>query len=203
MRDKYHRKNNLKLFFYPEEWTKIMAKAKPKQAETFMMLINTGARFNEAKHIQVQDIDFIRNNLILRVTKIKAKKGETRSNPRHIPISRRFTLFLKKQVKDHNLQPTDYFPMLQNPMSNIAIKNLAKDIGRQDWKDFSCHNIRKTFECWLLALGVDGFKVAKHMGHTAQVAMNDYISADIFTYDDKKQIREILGDLYGYTERRF
>ena len=203
MREKYHRKDNLKLFLYPNEWEKLMEKAKPKQKETFMILINTGARFNEAKHIQVQDVDFQRNNLILRVTKVKAKKGETRPNPRHIPISRRFCLYLRGKVKEYNLKPEDYFPMLQNPMANIALKQLVKEIGRPEYKDFSCHNIRKTFECWLLALGVDGFKVAKHLGHTAQVAMNDYISADIFTYDDKKQIRHVLDDLYAYNERRF
>lgn len=203
MRDKYHRKENLKLFFYPQEWLKIIENANESQLESFTMLINTGARYNEARHIKVEDVDYQRNSVVLKMTKVKAKKKETRPNPRHIPISNKFKLFLNKQIKKYNLQPNDYFPMLKNPAANIALKKLAKEIGRTDWEDFSAHNIRKTFECWLIAIGCDGFKVAKHLGHTAQVAMNEYISADIFTYQDKQLIRELLDDLYGYNQRQF
>ena len=202
-RPNYHIKQNLKHFYYPEQWLKLMKEAKPKQKETFTMLINTGARFNEARHIKVEDVDFERNNLVLKVTKVKAKKKETRPNPRHIPISTEFSKFLKKQVKKYNLKADDYFPMLKSSAANTALKKLTKKIGIKEYQDYSIHNLRKTFECWLIALGNDGFKVAKHLGHTAAVALNEYISADIFTYQDKKMIRQIIGDLYSYNERGY
>lgn len=199
--NKYTLKEDKKLFYYPQEWKKIMDIAKPMQKHTLMLLINTGARINEARHIRPEDVDFDRHNLVLKKTKVRSKKGETRPNPRHIPISSKFSRYLKFNAK--KLTDDGYYPILTTQATGHAIKYMTKKIGRKDWRDFSAHNVRKTFECWLMALGVDGFKVAKHMGHTAAVAINEYISPDIFTFDDKNKIRQILGDLYGYDKRRF
>jgi len=198
---KYHIKENNKLFLYPQEWNKILKLANDKQKETFMMQINTGARYNEAKHIKVEDVDYVRNNLILKVTKVRARKKETKPSHRHIPISSQFRKFLEYRIKKYNLQSTDYFPMLSLSGTEYALRSLVRKIGRTDWQDFSSHNLRKTFECWLIALNNDGFKVAKHLGHTPDVAMNTYISPDIFTYEDKQLIRKIIGDLYAYHDR--
>lgn len=200
---KFHVKENKSLFFYPQEWLKILDRAKPKQLINLQMQINTGARINEAKNIEVRDIDLERRNLILRVTKVRSRKKETKPTPRIIPISSKFAKFLKKQTRDMKLGEGNTFPMLSVAAYNTAIKKLAKDIGRKDYQDFSSHNIRKTFENWLIALGVDGFAVAKHLGHDAKTALTSYISPDIFRYEDKVLIRQILGDLYSYNERRF
>jgi len=200
---KYYVKENGKLFFYPQEWNKIIQMAKPRQRDSLTILINTGARHKEARHIKVEDVDYERNNLILRITKVRAKRGEKRPVPRHIPISSKFTKYLKGMIRRYKLWPEDYFPVLKHTALSSCIKRLSRQVGRKDWRDFSPHNVRKTTECWLIALGNDGFKVAKHLGHTAKVALNEYISPDIFTYDDKSMIRDILGDLYSWNERRF
>jgi len=199
--NKYHIKEDKKVFLYPQEWVKIMDLAKSKQKLTLEIQLNTGARINEARHIKVEDVDFVRNNVILKVTKVRSKKKEKKSTTRIIPISSKFSKSLKKYIRTYKLKQNDYFPMLKPAAINSAIKKLTKKIKRKDWNDFSSHNIRKTFECWLIALNIDGFKVAKHLGHTASVAIDSYISPDIFTYDDKVLIRNILGDLYSYKER--
>ena len=203
MRDKYHVKTNSNHFFYPQDWIKMMKLAKKKQRESLMVLINTGARINEARHITLEDFDLERNSLILRITKVRAKKKEYKPMPRHIPVSSQFIKHIKKMAKIYDLYPDSPIPMLKSPALTNAIKKLAKDVGIKEWVDYSNHNVRKTFECWLIALGNDGFKVAKHLGHTPSVALNSYISPDIFTPDDKKLMREVLGDLYGYREHRF
>ena len=61
---------------------------------------------------------------------------------------------------------------------------------------FSVHNVRKTLESWLIARGVDGFKVCAHMGHDPRTAIKNYVSPDIFNFDDRNKIRIIIGDLY-------
>ncbi len=198
--NKYTIKENRNLFLFPDEWNKILKIAKPRQALTLNIQAGTGARINEARNIKVSDIFFDRNNLNLRVT--KGKKGN-KPEPRLIPISDKFAKLLKKYIKQYKLGPDDYFPILKTAGAGYAIKQLTKKIGRKDWNEFSSHNIRKTFECWLIAIGVDGFKVAKHMGHTPSVALKSYISADIFTLEDKRAIRNILGDLYSYREGRY
>ncbi len=200
---KYTVKDNKSLFFYPNEWVKMLKIANPRQQLNLNMQGQTGARINEALNIKVGDIDFDRNNLILRITKVRAKKKEKKPTPRIIPVSSSFTKYLRKQIKLYNLGSEDKFPMLNKSATSQALKKLAEKIGRKDYMEFSSHNIRKTFECWLIAIGVDGFAVCKHLGHTPTVALNSYISPDIFTYEDKKQIRDVLGDLYSYNERRF
>ena len=49
---------------------------KNEKQPIFDILINTGARIEEALNIKPEDFDWERNNLTLRVTKIKARKGE-------------------------------------------------------------------------------------------------------------------------------
>jgi len=168
-----------------------------------MLLINTGARINEARHIKFGDIDYERNYVTIRITKVKAKKGEKKPIPRLVPISNQFKKYLKKLMKERNLTMEDYIPTISTSAMAYALKQHTKRIGRKDWYDFSAHNLRKTFECWLIALGIDGFKVAKHLGHTPSVALSSYISPDIFSNDDKQEIRKILGDLYSYSEKRY
>lgn len=200
---KYHVKDNKNLFFYPQEVKKILSDMKQNIEIPFTILINTGARYNEAKHIKVEDIDFERKSLILKVTKVRHRLGEARPTPRIIPISSQFAKKLDKWRRDLKLSPDSTFPFIEPAWFNTKIKMLAKDIGRNDWQDFSVHNLRKTFETWLIAMGVDTIKVVKHLGHSMDVATKHYISADIFTPQDKKMMRELLGDLYEYRGERY
>ena len=48
---------------------------------------------------------------------------------------------------------------------------------------------------WMLALGVDGFKLAQHLGHTPNELARDYATNDVFSHKDKQIMRSILGDL--------
>ena len=61
---------------------------------------------------------------------------------------------------------------------------------------FSIHNIRKTLEIWLMALGVDGLTITSHIGHSMQTAASHYVSPDVFSWEEKSKMREIIGDLY-------
>ena len=76
-----------------------------------------------------------------------------------------------------------------------VLKDNSKEIGLANWKDYSAHNLRKTFGTWMLALGVDGFKRAQHLGHDPEMLRTSYASPDIFNTKDKDIMRNILGDL--------
>ena len=183
-------------FFYPDEWGRFFEVLKTKQKFTFNFLINTGARINEARHVRVEDIDLERQRMILRVTKVKSRAGEKHPRPRTIPLSSKFTKYLKKYIKERGLQNPDYLGILSTPAANIAMKKALKKAGIKDWYMFSVHNVRKTLETWLMALNVDGLKIVAHIGHSMAVAAKNYVSADIFSWEEKKQIRMIIGDLY-------
>lgn len=190
----YHNRTNRDRFFYPNEWFKFFDALKDSQKLTFDALINTGARINEVRNIKVGDIDFIRNTIILRVTKVKAKKGEKNPRPRTISISSQFSKKLKAYTK--NLNNNDYLKILSTPASNIAMKKTLRNVGIQDYYMFSIHNIRKTHGNWLKALGIDGAEICTRLGHDYNTFLRAYSSPDIFTFKDKQDMKLVLGDLY-------
>lgn len=194
---KYSVRNNRDRFFYPKEWFKFYdALNEGRQKNTFKFLINTGARINEARHVKVSDIDFDNKRMILRVTKVKAKKGETNSRPRIIPLSTEFTKWLRLYVIKNKLSADDYLDLLSTPAANICMKKTTEGTGIKDYYMLSIHNIRKTFENWLMALDIDGLKITAHLGHSVAVASGNYISPDVFSFEERKEIRMIIGDLY-------
>jgi len=193
---KYSVRSNRDRFFFPDEWMKFSDNVKGKQGFTFKFLINTGARINEARNVLVSDIDLERKRIVLRITKIKAKKKEKAPRPRIIPISSQFAKYLKKYIRENKLEGGDYLGILSTPAANIGMKKALQNAGIKDWQMFSIHNIRKTFENWLMGLDVDGLKITAHVGHSMQTAAGHYISPEVFTWEEKTMIREIIGDLY-------
>ena len=77
---------------------------------------------------------------------------------------------IKAYITRMNLKPTDYLKFQSKPAIHIAMKKALKDAGIKDHYMFSTHNIRKTFECWLMALNIDGLKITAHIGHSMAVA---------------------------------
>ena len=192
--EEYTIRNNRHRYFFPDEWIAFYDALKPRQKITFNFLINTGARINEARMIQVSDIDFDRNSIVLRWTKGRMTDGSRKM--RVLSISSQFSKWIKGVVKEYNLKAEDYFPILSTPAANICMKKTLQKVGIKDWSMFSIHNVRKTLETWLISLDIDSLKIIKHFGHTMTVAAKFYVSSDTFNYADKQIIRQVIGDLY-------
>jgi len=197
---KYSIRSNRDRFFYPNEWFKFYNALKPFQQHSFNFQIHTGARINELRNVKVEDMDLERKRITLRVTKIKAKKKETTPRPRIIAISTQFAKYLKKYIRDNNLQGQDYTRVLSTPAANICIKKVCQRAGIKDYYMFATHNVRKTHGNWLKALGVDAGEICSRLGHDYNTFLKSYASPDIFSSEEKQKIRDILGDLY---QRRF
>lgn len=191
----YSVRANRMRFFYPNEWMKFYDALNDKQKFTFDVLMNTGARINEAIHIKKGDIDFERKTIILRVTKVKAKKGEKNPQPRTISISSQFVRKLRKETE--SLGNDDYIGILSAPAAHIAMKKTLQKVGITDWYMFSLHNIRKTHGNYLKALqATSESEICKRLSHDYNTFLKAYVSADIFNFKDKQDMRLILGDLY-------
>jgi len=195
----YTVRDNRDRFFYPKEWIKFFEVIKESQHLTFDFLINTGARINEARNVKVEDVDLANKRIILRVTKVKSKKGEKNPRPRTIPISSQFCKRLKRYIKGKKNE--ELIGLLSTPAANIAMKKALKKAKIDDWVMFSIHNIRKTIETWLIALDVNSMRISSHMGHDISTALQHYVSPDVFSYDEKGQMKDVIGDLYEKRER--
>jgi len=194
---KYTVRQSRSRYLFPDEYMAIEdvpEKNKEKRILNYRFLINTGARINEIRHIKVEDIDFVRNSIAIRYTKVKNKDGSNKI--RIIPISNKFKKYLKKYVKKNNMTSSDAFPIFSTPGLNKSLKNSLRRAGVPDWKMISVHNLRKTLETWLIALNIDSIKITQHFGHTVAIASKHYVSPDTFTWEEKKMIRQIIGGLY-------
>ena len=181
---------------WPQEYKKMYDVANKRQQFTMSFLLGTGARIREAQNVKVEDIDFVRKYVILRVTKVRAKLKETRPSPRPIPISTQLSRRLTSWVKEKNLSSTSILKIHTTEGVDAFLKEVAQKAGIKDYQEFSAHNLRKTTGTYLLALGIDGFKVAQFLGHSAEMLRTRYASPDIFSFKDKDEMKEILGDLY-------
>lgn len=190
----YTLKDDIHRFFYPNEFMKFFDNLKKKQKHTVKCLINTGARINEIRHVKVEDIDFSNKRIVLRVTKTKAKKKETHGRVRTIPISSQFSRYLKSYCEKK--QDQDILDILSTPALDIGIKKACNKAGIKDYHNISAHNLRKTLETWLMALGVDSLALTAHIGHDIRTAAQHYVSPDVFSFDEKKKMRLVIGDLY-------
>lgn len=188
----YYKKNNPKRFFKPQEWIDFLNVIQnPDHKFWFEFLLHTGMRFDEASNVQVQDIDLVNK----RVDVNKAKGGKFKQ--RTIVISSYLVGRIQYYIRFRKLSPTSTFnfPSLSF-MSNKAIKLYCKRAGIADWKDFSCHNIRKTLEMYGCALNVNTMVLTSHLGHTIQIAEAFYVTTTLSNQQEKILIRSILNDLW-------
>lgn len=201
-------------YFFPDEWNEFFNLINKDKSFIFEVLIMTGSRIEESLCIKTNHIRWDRNYLTLFVTKIKAKKGETKPTPRDISFSSSFGRKLKKYISDNKLKDGDYlfldnskeYPtreLLKKETANnkVAISQLMKRALQKtkikDWYNFSLHNIRKTHGMWLKALDVKFEEICKRLGHDANTYLKHYGSADIFDRRDRQMMIKILGDIYG------
>lgn len=181
-------KQNKKRFFYPPEFEQVLDFLNKNGRFTARFMINTGARINEARgFIRNPLFDNERENIILTQTKVRARLKEKTPSPRTIPISKRFFRELKREITTRRILSTNAF--------NIQLRRACKEAGIKNPEQFSSHNIRKTFATWMLSLGVDGFKLAQHLGHTPNELARDYATNDVFNHADKQIMRAIFKDL--------
>jgi len=177
-------------FFYPPEYEGMIDYLNKNGKFTSTFQINTGGRIAECRgFIKTPVFDNERKNITLIHTKVRAKLKEKAPRSRTIPVSRSFFNQLKKDIdlKKRRVLSTNAF--------NIALRTACIKAKIDKPEQFSSHNIRKTFATWMLSLGVDGFKLAKHLGHTPNELARDYATNDVFNHKDKNIMRSILKDL--------
>ena len=175
-------------FFYPPEFEQMLDYLNSNGKFTAEFMINTGCRIMEARGFKGDPIyDNERRNITLIHTKVRARLKEKTPRSRTLPVSKHFFNQLKNELPTHRVLSTNAF--------NIALRSACVKAKIPKPEQLSSHNIRKTFATWMLSLGVDGFRLAKHLGHTPNELARDYATNDVFNSADKQIMRSILKDL--------
>lgn len=194
---KYSVRTDRSSYFFPEQWIRFFNEIKDEKRGIFDVLINTGARIEEALNIKPEDYDWERNNLTLKVTKTKATKGESIGKKRTFQISSQFARRMRKYIYEKNIQQGQVlFPVSKQAVAQM-FKRALKKTRPNDWYMFSLHNIRKTHGNWLKALEINSDEICLRLGHDHNTYLKHYGSASIFNRQDKMLMIKILGDVYG------
>ena len=198
---KYSVREHRQEFLMPDVYLLFLnALTSPRAKLTSDTLIQLGCRINEGRHIEERDLDYERNTIKLRITKTKAKKGETKGKPRTIPINSKFMKQLKKHFS--TLPPGSMIGLLSTPAMNIAVKKaLYKIKYPMPWM-ISVHNLRKTHGNWLKIMGdlrimnVSATEICLRLGHDYGTFLRDYGSSSVMDNKDVLLVKQIMGDLY-------
>jgi integrase len=194
MRNKYHLKEDKKIYLKPKRWKEFFSLLSEKQQPYFKIVIATGGRINEVCNVCWKDIDEEEKSLKFRITKVKAVKGEKRPEPRTIIVSTELIDWLKRYKNTFKLRIDEPFVQMTKVGIDKIIKTKLKEIGMLNWKDFSSHNLRKTHGNWLKACGVDGSEIASRLGHDMNTMLKHYVSSNLFNAEDITLIKDILTD---------
>lgn len=186
----YAKKVDPKRFFYPQEWIKFLSVITNQDHKMwFEFMLHTGARINEIRGIHIKEIDVARETIFLSQTKGGRKKNRT------IKISSYLKSRLLNYAKANKLGPEDTFGIPSTQYLDKSLKNYCKEAGIKDYDNFSCHNLRKTTEMYLVTMGINPMAIISHIGHNIDMAMTHYVSSSLFTNEDRILIKSIMDNL--------
>lgn len=194
---KYSVREDRSRYFFPEEWQRFFNTIKEEKQPIFDVLINTGARIEEALNIKPEDFDWERNNLTLRVTKKKAAKGEQFSKKRTFQVSSQFARRMRKYINEAGIKDGQLMFKVTKQAVYQLMRRSLKQAEFKDYWNFGLHNIRKTHGNWLKALDVKAEEICLRLGHDYNTYLKHYGSAMVFDRKDKVLMIKILGDVYG------
>jgi integrase len=195
--------------FFPDEWRKFDTSLgdsnKDMKKMLFETLLITGARIEEALNIRVKDFSFDRNYLRLFVTKVKARKKESKvmgGAARSFVVSSQYMKKVRAYIKENNLTEEDKLFNYSKQGAYQFFRHRLQDIGIVDWYNFSLHNIRKTCGMWLKALipfsrSITEGEICTRLGHDMNTFLKHYASPSIFNERDKNMMIKLFGDMYG------
>lgn len=216
----YTVRNDRHRYFFPKEWNSFIKTIKnDKHYIFFLTLLHTGARVMETLHLKPINFNITRSTITLNVVKQrKAKKqfyaiGKTRT----YFVSEKYIKEVKKYIETNNISDNNYLflnnlilPEDYDKLSNTdkkkhyistensyfqLFKRKLKSAGINDWRNFSLHNIRKTYGNWMRIYEIKTEEICYRLGHDFNTYLIHYGSPLIFTSQEKLEIMNIFGQV--------
>lgn len=217
---KYSVRTDRRRYFFPQEWNKFINSIKnEKHYILFLTLLHTGARIMEALHLKPKNFNFERGTITFEVVKQrKAKKkffaigknrtffvsdvylNEIKSYARKNKIEDDKYIFLDNSQLPPNYDSLDnkekkkYYAKTCVAYAQM-LKRKLKSVGIEDWRNFSLHNIRKTYGNWMRLYDIRMEELCYRLGHDTETFMVHYGSSLIFTPQERMGIMKIMGNV--------
>ena len=117
-------------YFFPNEWIKFINEIPEHRKILFETLLQLGGRIDEILHLKPKDYIFEDKTVRLRVTKVKAKKGETSllgGKQRSFGVSSQYIRKLKKHVILNKIPEDEYiFKVTAQGVSQMLKRGLTR-----------------------------------------------------------------------------
>ena len=190
-------------YFFPNEWLNFLSFVTEDRRILFETLLQTGGRIEEVLNLKPSDFIWDNNSVKLRVTKSKAKKGESKilgGKQRSFGVSSQFCRRLRKFIREKQIKDDEYLFQITKQGVSQMMKRCLKKAGLKEW-EFSLHNIRKTTGMYLKTVqrrgyDLDGDEICMRLGHDHNTFLEHYGSPSVFTEQHRDKIIDILGDMY-------
>jgi len=207
-------------YFFPDEWNNFISLFKNKLHKfLFITALHTGGRIMEILNLKYEDIDTERQTVTFKIVKQrKAKRnfyavGKQRSffvASNFISEYKSFIRNRKINLKDYifldnSKLPSDYDSLTNDKKKKYYVsryitysnmfKSKLKKSGVTDYRNFSIHNIRKTYGNWMRTFNLEMAELCYRMGHDMDTFIAHYGSSLIFTDSERRKIMKIMGEV--------
>ena len=191
-------------YFFPREWIKFINEIPDRRKILFETLLQLGGRIEEILNLKPKDYIWDDRTVRLRVTKVKAKKGESKllgGKQRSFGVSSQYVRKLKKHILLNKMKEDEFIFKITKQGVSQMFKRALKRAELNEW-EFSLHNIRKTCGMWLKTVqrrgvDLDVSEICMRLGHDYNTFLKHYGSPSIFTDQQRDKMVEILGDVYS------
>jgi integrase len=171
-------------FLSTEEIGKVIAAARPDVRPMLQLMIFTGLRKGEVRHLEWSDVDL--GNRLLHVSSKETWGPKTESSARTIPLCEPAVEALQmawERDEKRKVKSSLVFPG-RNGLLNDIRESLNGACTRAGIPHIRVHGLRHTFGSQMAMAGADPFAIMKAMGHT------DIKTTMIYVSLGKSHIRE-------------
>lgn len=133
----------------------------------FLLLLKTGGRFNEVRHLEVKDIDYLNNKVYFIDTKNKTHRG--------VHVDKNTLSLLAEYLKKNNINSGYVFSSNKRGAELCDMKGIMEQaIRKAGLQDFHIHDIRHTTASILARNGASLLEIAEILGQKSLTVARRY-----------------------------
>jgi integrase len=179
-------------FLSAEEIGRVLAAARPAARPMLQLMIFTGLRKGELRHLEWSDVDL--ENRLLHIRPKETWNPKTDNSARTIPLcepAMEALLMAKERAAKKTVISSLVFPGIKGGPLNDVRESLNGACKRAGIPHIRVHELRHTFGSQMAMAGADPFAIMKAMGHS------DIKTTMIYVSLGKSHIREQVEKLNG------